>query len=577
MRVLIYFARMYPWQGLTVLLCLLLAALVDGIGLTAALPVLSVAIEGESGLQNPSGLKATVLSLTQRLGIEPQLGPLLLFLVTAFTLKGLLMLLSKRRVGYTVAHVATDMRLGLLRALLAARWSYYTRQPVGLAANAMATEATRAASAYYNLAQVVAYGIQAVIAIGVALAISWQATLASVAGGAVMVAVLGVFVRMAGRAGNRQTTLLKSLVGRLTDSLQTVRLLKATGREPLIGPLLADDTRRLNKALRKQVLGKESLRSLQEPIVVGFGAAILFVSRSVFAMSGPEVLLLIALFARTLGSISKTQRRYQHMVIDESALWSLREMIDVAEREREPEGGTATPHLERSLELSHIDFSYDGHTVFEDLCLEIPVGGITAIVGASGAGKTTIVDLLTGLANSKGGHVRIDGTPIEEVNLRRWREMIGYVPQEILMIHDSVRTNVTLGDPKLTDADTERALRDAGVWDVVARLPGGLDASVGERGTLLSGGQRQRIAIARGLVHRPRLLILDEATANLDRESEDAVWATVAGLRGKTTVVAISHQPALADVADRIYRIEGGAASRIEPGGSATASAEEVA
>ena len=577
MRVLIYFARQYPWQGLIVLLCLLLAAVMEGIGLTAALPVLSVAIEGEQAVQDPTGLQAMVLSLSQRLGFEPKLEPLLLFLVTAFILKALLMLLSKRQVGYTVAHVATDMRLGLLRALLAARWSYYTRQPVGLAANAMASEASRAANAYYSLAQISAHGIQALIAIGVALAISWQATLASAVGGAAMVAALGVFVRMSGRAGLRQTDLLKSLLGRLTDSLQVVRLLKATGREPLIGPLLEDDTRRLNKALRKQVLGKESLRSLQEPIIVAFAAAILFVSRSVFAMSGPEVLLLIGLFARTLGSVGKAQRRYQHLVIDESALWSLREMIDAAEREREPEGGDARPQMERALELSHIDFAYEGHSVFEDLCLEVPAGGITAIVGASGAGKTTIVDLITGLVSSKGGHVRIDGRPIEEVDLRGWREMIGYVPQETLMLHDSVRVNVTLGDPKLTDADAERALRDAGVWDVVTRLPGGLDASVGERGSLLSGGQRQRIAIARALVHEPRLLILDEATANLDLESEQAVWDTVAALRGKTTVVAISHQPALVGVADRIYRIEGGTASRIEPGGSASASAEGVA
>jgi ATP-binding cassette subfamily C protein len=265
------------------------------------------------------------------------------------------------------------------------------------------------------------------------------------------------------------------------------------------------------------------------------------------------------------------------MVINESALWSLREMIQAAEREREPEGGGATPRMERGLALSHIDFAYDGHTVFEDLSLEVPCGSITAIVGASGAGKTTIVDLITGLVRSKGGHVLIDGTPIEELDLRRWRKMIGYVPQEILMFHDSVRTNVTLGDPTLTDADAEQALRDAGVWDVVSRMPGGLDASVGERGALLSGGQRQRVAIARALVHRPQLLVLDEATANLDREGEEAVWATVAGLRGKTTVVAISHQPALTDVADRIYRIEGGVAIRVEPGGAASAAAHEMA
>ena len=134
--------------------------------------------------------------------------------------------------------------------------------------------------------------------------------------------------------------------------------------------------------------------------------------------------------------------------------------------------------------------------------------------------------------------------------------MIGYVPQEILVLHDSVRVNVTLGDPDLSDADVERALQEAGALEFVSRLPEGLATSMGERGTLFSGGQRQRIAIARALVHRPKLLILDEATAALDPVTEAGVWEAVERLRGKTTVVAISHQPALAGVADHMYRIE---------------------
>lgn len=191
---------------------------------------------------------------------------------------------------------------------------------------------------------------------------------------------------------------------------------------------------------------------------------------------------------------------------------------------------------------------------------EIPAGSITAILGPSGAGKTTLVDLIAGLVTPSRGEVLIDGTPLSDLDIHQWRQEIGYVPQEMLLLHDSVRVNVTLGDPSLDDADVERALRDARVWDVVSQLPGGMNASVGERGSRLSGGQRQRIAIARALVHRPCLLILDEATASLDSVSENAVWEAVAALRGKTTVVAVSHRLSVTTFADLIYRLEDGLA-----------------
>ena len=327
--------------------------------------------------------------------------------------------------------------------------------------------------------------------------------------------------------------------------------------------MLEKDTRRLNKALRKQVLGKEALLALQEPILVSFCGVGLLVGLRAFGLPFSEVFLLILLFARTLSSVNKTQRKVQHLAIDESALWSMLRMIEDAESQREPAGGTKTPRLERAVVLRHVDLAYEGRKVLEDASLEIPAGCITAIVGTSGAGKTTLVDLITGLVQPTRGEVTVDGTPLPELDLRRWRESIGYVPQELLLLHDSVRMNVTLGDAALDGADVERALRDAGAWEYVSRLPDGIDASVGERGALLSGGQRQRVAIARALVRRPKLLILDEATAALDPENEAAVWSTVVGLRGRTTIIAISHQPALVGVADRIYRIEDGRANRI--------------
>ena len=142
--------------------------------------------------------------------------------------------------------------------------------------------------------------------------------------------------------------------------------------------------------------------------------------------------------------------------------------------------------------------------------------------------------------------------------------MIGYVPQDTLLLHDSVRINVTLGDPALKEEDVVHALRAAGAWDFVMAMPHGMDSSVGERGGKLSGGQRQRIAVARALVQRPRLLILDEATSALDPESEMAIGQTLKKLSGNLTIIAISHQPALAKSADRIYRLQDGQAVLVD-------------
>ena len=563
MKVFLYFARTYAWHTSAMVLCLVLGGFAEGLGLSSALPLVSN-LDGGSAADQPQ-LARSVLELLGRVGLRADIGTLLTLIALAFTLKAGLLLLANKRVGYTVALAATDLRLELLRALLGTRWSYYTRLPVGTVSNAVATEADRASQAYLYLAQMCAELVATAVYAGFALAVSWQATLVAALGGGISLILLNTLVRMALRAGSRQTQVLKLMLARLSDAMQTVKLLKATAREDAVGPLLEGDTQRLNRALRRRVFSKEALIALQEPILVLFATGYLYIAVARWSMPIGSVLVLIFLFVQVIRGLNKSQRKYQVMVSEGSALWSIRDMIDQAYAQAEPKGGTALPTLEQGIALEHVTVDYGGPRVLEDLTLEIPAGCITAIIGGSGAGKSTLTDLLTGLIQPQSGRVRIDGTPLPELDLTRWRRMIGYVPQEILVLHDSVRVNVTLGDPELSDADVERALQEAGALEFVAKLPEGLATSMGERGSLFSGGQRQRIAIARALVHRPKLLILDEATAALDPITEAGVWEAVARLRGKTTVVAISHQPALAEVADRIYRIEDLRAAPVSP------------
>ncbi len=569
MNVLRYFASRYRAQSLLVLVCILLGGLVEGVGISAVLPVLTIAMRGSSDTPgsesaDTSALGKTVDRALETIGLEPELHVLLPFIVILFWMKGGIILFAKRQVGYTVAKIATDLRLEMLQTLMAARWSHFTRLRTGSAANALATEAQRASKAYEYMGQACGHLIECLIFLALAFTISIPITIGVAVAAIITLGVLNKLVQMSGKAGIKQTRYLKSLLTRVTDNLQAVKLLKATGRESLVEPLLEGDTAQLNTALRRRVFSREALRAMQEPILVTCLCIMVFILAQILGTPLAEVGLLVLLFGRVNGSSNKMQRRYQQAITEASALWSMREMIDAANSDAETMTTGASPTLEQGVDLRDIRVELDGAVVLDGMSFSIPAGKITALVGASGAGKTTTADLITGLVRPDAGEVTIDGAPLGELDLREWRQLIGYVPQETLMLHDSVAKNVSLGDPSLTPEDIERALRDAGAWEFVSELPDGVDCSVGERGMRLSGGQRQRIAIARALVHGAKLLILDEATTALDPKSEAFVWAAIEALRGRTTVLAISHQPALAGVADRIYRIIDGKCTEIE-------------
>lgn len=555
MRLMVDVARAYPARTLVTLFALLLAGIVQGLSLSALLPMLQVALDPQTSGSALSD--SPIVSFLRDVGITPALGNLLIIIVIGMTVKGLLMLFANRHVGYTVAQVATDVRLKLLSALLGARWDYFLHQPIGALTNAMATESVRASSAYLNGARTIALLIEALVYSFVALTVSWQVTLSALAGGVLLFLLFGRLVGTARRAGLRQTDLFASLLSRMTDTLQSVKALKSMGLAERASAVQESETGRLNDALRRQVFSEEALRALQEPVIVMLVALGLYAVVTHWSIPVASIMVLVVLLVRVLSAAGKVQRAYQKMVSQESAYWSIMRAVDNAEQARET-GGNQTPHLNREIRLDQVCFSIGDKQILRDVALSIPVGSFTTLVGPSGSGKTTVVDLVTGLLKPTAGRILLDDTPLADCSLSKWRHMIGYVPQEILLLHDSVLNNVTLGDPALSEADTEWALRAAGAWDFVASMPEGLHTVVGERGGKVSGGQRQRLCIARALVRRPKLLILDEATSALDPSSEAALCETLSGLRGSITVLAVSHQSGLADIADRVIHIEHG-------------------
>lgn len=556
--ILVTFTRAYPWQSLLMVVALLLAGLAEGSSLSVLLPILSLAVDSGADPARQPEFARYVTDLLGRVGVTPDIANLLVVAVVGIALKSVLLLAAERQVGYTKARVTTDLRLRLLRAVMTSRWHYFVHQPVGRLTNSMATEAWRASIAYEFGVGILAYGIQAVIYGTVAFMVSWQATLASLGAGLVILFVSHFLVKMTRKAGKRQTVLLKSLLSRMTDTLHSVKTLKAMGREGLADGVLQTETSRLNRALEKEVFSKAMLTAAQEPMFAIVIATGMFILLERWGMPIAEVLVLVLVLTRVLAHLGKIQKHYQKMVAAESAYWSMLEAVDEADAQREEYRGAAAPRLEREVVLDQVSFSYEGAPILKDVDLRIPAGGLTTIIGRSGSGKTTILDLIAGLHAPESGEVRIDGVSLGKVNLHDWRRQIGYAPQDTILLHDSILNNVTLGDPELSEEDARQALIKADAWDFVAEMPQGMQTSVGERGARVSAGQRQRIMLARALAHDPRILILDEATSALDSESEAEICKTLKALSKDITIVAVSHQPALAGYSDRVYRMEGG-------------------
>ena len=238
---------------------------------------------------------------------------------------------------------------------------------------------------------------------------------------------------------------------------------------------------------------------------------------------------------------------------------------DQQDREEAPASRVRPAPLLAPIRVEQLRFAYEEgqEPVLRDLNLQISPGSSVGIMGATGAGKTTLVDLILGLLEPQQGRILYGNLDIHE-NIRQWQARIGYVPQNIYLTDDSIRANVALGlySHQIDDESVWRALEAAQLADFVRSLPKGLDTVIGERGVRISGGQRQRIGIARALYYDPEILFLDEATAALDTATEAAVMESVRALSGKKTCIIIAHRRSTIQNCDAIYELREGRLER---------------
>lgn len=272
-----------------------------------------------------------------------------------------------------------------------------------------------------------------------------------------------------------------------------------------------------------------------------------------------EVVLFQSLFSSISNSVLALVNSYPSLMTGKEAVRSLSEIVCADDIERD-DGKLPVPRVEGAIDFEHVYYRYpdDDKDVVRDFDLHVKKGERIAVVGSSGSGKSTVMNLLIGLLAPTEGRILVDGTPLSEMPLQKYRRFISVVPQNSILFSGTIRENITYGLSSYSEEAFDRAVKDADVDEFLPSLPGGLDAQVGEHGDKLSGGQKQRVSIARALIRDPRILIMDEATSALDNVAEYHVQKAIDQLVKERTTFIVAHRLSTIRNADRIVVMEDG-------------------
>lgn len=552
-KIFFHTGKTKPWL---VLICLLLASVSEVLGIATLLPAGFSIIEGQQ--DNPSMVTKAVNAVFSFIDITPTFGNFLFLAMVLLFAKALLSFGALVYAGITGAQVTINLRRRLINALFNARWSYYAEKSSGQLANTISSDTSRAGDAYTYSAVTISFMIELVAYLIAAFLIDWQVALSGIVAGAIVLALTNKLVAITRNESNKTAIAQSQFVQDTVDMLSNIKPLKTMERYDALVSDLSFQLRRMKRAVVRLHVAQQALSNGSDVIVasmIGLGAYFLHVISN---KSLNEMMITGLIFYQVIHNLTRFQKQRNNMGQIENAYIRSMEMIDAAEGNRENHNGTLPAILGAGCKFENVNFQHADKPTVRDLNFYIPAGKITVFQGPSGAGKTTIIDLLIGLNIPQSGNIYIGQDKLTAVDVKSWRRQIGYVPQELMLFHDTIRANVSLSDPNVTEADIHVAIAKAGATEFITDLTNGIDSDVGEMGTKLSGGQRQRISLARALAKNPKILILDEVTSALDPATEKEIINNILALHNEYTVIAITHRPAWTEIADRVYVVQDG-------------------
>ena len=401
--------------------------------------------------------------------------------------------------------------------------------------------------------------VSAVVSLSIALWLSLPVTVFVLLAGGSFAMVFRKLLKASRHFGDEMIRINRAMYSELFNQLRSIKEVRSYGVRKE-HTLLFNQISRSSKDAKLKFMRQQAFPSMLYSIAAAGMIGIIFVvSTLVFRMDAARLMVLVYVFTRLWPLLSGFINKVTAIQTILPAHEKLSEAFRTFVQEESSENNEILP-FEHTIEFRNVRFAYrdSEEDVLKDVNFTLEKGSITALIGRSGAGKTTIADLLLGFLEPTDGEILIDGIPLTGANLSGWHKSLGYIPQEPLILNASVRENLQRFHPSATEADMVDALKKAQAWDVVENLPKGLDTLLGDAGIRLSGGERQRIVLARVLMNAPRLIVMDEATSALDYESEAAVRTAICGLKDQVTVLVIAHRLATVRTAEYGLVLENG-------------------
>ncbi|WP_445634167.1 ABC transporter ATP-binding protein [Nostoc sp. DSM 114161] len=563
-KLLLRFAKPYPGLILLTILLGFSGALFNGISTALIVPVVLKIVGQEVDLTSAPPILKKMISPFDNAPENYRIGIMAGAIIFTIILKNLATYASALASSSLTRKLTADMREAGLKLLLEIDIDYYAKTKVGDLINRLGGEIGRAASAVGSTVKIVILGITILVFVGLLLSISWQLTIAATLLLSLVTLVNQYTISRSKVFGKMLSEMSKAYSISVLETLNGIRLVKATGNEEKEFQRIQKLIRDREKADFQSQVNSEAITPIGEVMGITALLMIVILSKAFFAneISSLSTVLLTYLLVllRVLPLLSQLNTIRSNFASTAASVDVANEFLTLDDKPFMGNGKIPYTKLQEGVSFNSLCFAYPGHEklVLKDVNLYLPRGTTLALVGGSGAGKSTIADLLPRFYDPIAGAITIDGIDLRQFNIVSLRKRMGIVSQDTFLFNDSVKNNIAYGCPEATDDEILTATKRANAYEFISKLPQGFDTLIGDRGVMLSGGQRQRLAIARALVQNPEILILDEATSALDTVSERLVQTALDELSRDRTTLVIAHRLSTVQKADKIAVLDRG-------------------